>query len=603
MGAAGGYYFEISGSLTVRNSAGEEREISVEYAGDALTEYNTANVLLETPSDTVEYDVIALQNMGTLFGEIQRMSYVFDTETRRWTEKEELLFLSFLTNPRVLFGSDRFETSDIVADGSMQVTSRELLDGVETDVVSGSLVGSEITGSEDELEVTYHIGVDDNLLRQVEVSGGFDSSIAHTLMDEDSIESVRANLTVRFSDYGKDVEYIAPHLVSPRFAHDATLLDDGRVLVSGGWTGVANNNEVYPYPVVFSQIYAPETDTWILTDSVMTEDSSGYLIYSPAARLSDGKVASVALSEEAQSGNAGDVASAIALFDPESDEWTHLSDIPSNRIFVSIFAVDDKEIVVVSGLDLEAMSSSQATIEPESLVESYSLDTGEWQTLDPMNEAAMEQTLVALDDGRIIATGGISDLRTLSGTARAEIFDPATGSWTPTGDMNAPRLTVKAIALEDGRALATGGLDQYASTSGDSPDSETYDPVTGVWTLTGPMSVQRMSHTLTLLPDGRVLAAGGEDPKGSDYFLYSSTEIFDPETNTWSAGPELSQPRANHSATLMPDGRVLLAGGISQDRERYPIASTEFINTLISPSGILISRTILSLISRARTWL
>ena len=577
MGAAGGYYFEISGSLTVRNSAGEEREISVEYAGDALTEYNTANVLLETPSDTVEYDVIALQNMGTLFGEIQRMSYVFDTETRRWTEKEELLFLSFLTNPRVLFGSDRFETSDIVADGSMQVTSRELLDGVETDVVSGSLVGSEITGSEDELEVTYHIGVDDNLLRQVEVSGGFDSSIAHTLMDEDSIESVRANLTVRFSDYGKDVEYIAPHLVSPRFAHDATLLDDGRVLVSGGWTGVANNNEVYPYPVVFSQIYAPETDTWILTDSVMTEDSSGYLIYSPAARLSDGKVASVALSEEAQSGNAGDVASAIALFDPESDEWTHLSDIPSNRIFVSIFAVDDKEIVVVSGLDLEAMSSSQATIEPESLVESYSLDTGEWQTLDPMNEAAMEQTLVALDDGRIIATGGISDLRTLSGTARAEIFDPATGSWTPTGDMNAPRLTVKAIALEDGRALATGGLDQYASTSGDSPDSETYDPVTGVWTLTGPMSVQRMSHTLTLLPDGRVLAAGGEDPKGSDYFLYSSTEIFDPETNTWSAGPELSQPRANHSATLMPDGRVLLAGGISQDGERYPIASTEFI--------------------------
>ena len=577
MGAAGGYYFEISGSLTVQNSAGEEREISVEYAGDALTEYNTANVLLETPSDTVEYDVIALQNMGTLFGEIQRMSYVFDTETRRWTEKEELLFLSFLTNPRVLFGSDRFETSDIVADGSMQVTSRELLDGVETDVVSGSLVGSKITGSEDELEVTYHIGVDDNLLRQVEVSGGFDSSIAHTLMDEDSIESVRANLTVRFSDYGKDVEYIAPHLVSPRFAHDATLLDDGRVLVSGGWTGVANNNEVYPYPVVYSQIYAPETDTWILTDSVMTEDSSGYLIYSPAARLSDGKVASVALSEEAQSGNAGDVASAIALFDPESDEWTHLSDIPSNRIFVSIFAVDDKEIVVVSGLDLEAMSSSQATIEPESLVESYSLDTGEWQTLDPMNEAAMEQTLVALDDGRIIATGGISDLRTLSGTARAEIFDPATGSWTPTGDMNAPRLTVKAIALEDGRALATGGLDQYASTSGDSPDSETYDPVTGVWTLTGPMSVQRMSHTLTLLPDGRVLAAGGEDPKGSDYFLYSSTEIFDPETNTWSAGPELSQPRANHSATLMPDGRVLLAGGISQDGERYPIASTEFI--------------------------
>ena len=217
MGAAGGYFFEVSGSLTVRDSAGEEREISIEYSGDALTEYNTANVLLATPSDTVEHDVIALQNMGTLFGETQRMSYVFDTDTRRWVEKEDLLVLSYLTNPRALFGSDRFETSDIVTHGSMQVTGRELLDGVETDVVSGNLVGSEITDSEDELEVTYHIGVDDGLLWQVELSGGFDSSIAHTLIDEDSIESVRADLTVRFSDYGKDVEYIAPHLVSPAF--------------------------------------------------------------------------------------------------------------------------------------------------------------------------------------------------------------------------------------------------------------------------------------------------------------------------------------------------------------------------------------------------
>ncbi len=577
MGAAGGYAFEISGSLTVRDSAGQERDISVEYSGDALTDYNSANVSLTTPSDTVEYAVIALQNMGTAFGETQRMSYVFDAETGRWTEKEDLLVLSYLTNPRVLFGSDRFETSDIVTDGSMQVTGRELLDGIETDVVSGNLVGSVITGSEGELEVTYRVGVDDSLLRQVEVSGAFDSSIAHSLMDEDSVDSVQANLAVRFSDYGKDVSYKTPHLVSPRFSHEATLLDDGRVLVSGGWTGVVNNNEIYPYPVVFSQIYEPETDTWTLAGRIESEELTGFLIYSPVARLADGRVASVALSEEAQGGIAGDVTSAIALFDTESDAWTHLSDIPSNRIFVSIFAVDDKEIVVVGGLDLEAISSSQATIEPEALVESYSVDAGEWKTLNPMNEAAMEQTLVALDDGRIIVAGGISDLETLRGTARAEIFDPATNSWTLTAEMNAPRVSPKTIALTDGRVLVAGGLDQYASTFGDSLESEIYDPVTGEWTLTDPMSVQRVNHTLTLLPDGRVLAAGGEDPQGSDYVLYSSTEIFDPETNSWSAGPELSQPRAAHSATLMPDGRVLIAGGISQDGERYPVASTEFI--------------------------
>ena len=120
-------------------------------------------------------------------------------------------------------------------------------------------------------------------------------------------------------------------------------------------------------------------------------------------------------------------------------------------------------------------------------------------------------------------------------------------------------------------------MGSYGMTLGDSPDSEVYDPDTEEWTLTGPMSVRRMSHTLTLLHDGRVLAVGGEDPQGSDYVLYSTTEIFDPVTDTWSLGPELSQPRSSHSATLMPDGSVLLAGGISQEEERYPITSTEFI--------------------------
>ena len=580
METASGYAFEISGSLTVRDSAGQERDISVEYSGDALTDYNSANVSLTTPSDAVEYAVIALQNMGTLFGKIQRMSYVFDAETGRWTEKEDLLVLSYLTNPRVLLGSNSYATSDIATDGAMRLTGRELFDGVETDVVSGKLVGSDITGAENDIEVTYRIGVGDSLLRQVEVSGDFDSSIAHTLMDEDSIDSVRANLAVRFSDYGKDVDYKAPHLVSPRFAHDATLLDDGRVMVSGGWTGVADTNEIHPFPVVFSQIFDPETGTWTLTGRIEPEESEGlpgFLVFSPATGLPDGRLASMALSEESLSGSPDDVTSAIVAFDPETGEWTHLSDIPSNRIFTDIIALSNREILVVGGLDLKAMSSASATLDVVDIVESYNTDTGEWQTLGPMNEAAMEVSLVLLNDGRVMAVGGAGNFDTQLETARAEIFDPATGSWTVTGDLNTPRASVKTIALTDGRVLAAGGFGSYIQAFGDSPTSEIYDPETGEWDVTGPMSVQRFRHTLTLLPDGRVLAVGGEEQVG-DYMLLSSTEIFDPETNAWSAGPELSQPRSGHSATLMPDGNVLLAGGISQDGEqRFPVASTEFI--------------------------
>lgn len=576
----GGFAFEMKGFLSIQSSDGSELEVTVEYSGDALPDYNSARISLIAPSNAIEHDVIALQNMGTLFGEIQRMSYVFDDETRRWVEKEELLPLSALTNPRILLGSNSYETSDIANDGEMRLVGRETHDSVETNVVVGKLSGLDIAAEESELEVTYRIGVEDNLLKQIGVSGELEPSIVRTLIDDTGTDSIQANLAVNFSDYGKEVNYVAPHLVSPRFSHDATLLDDGRVLVSGGWTGAANNNEIYPYPVVFSQIYNPETDTWTITDRIESgnpEELTGFLIYSPATRLPDGRTVSVALSEESQSGSPDDVTSAIAVFDPEAVEWTHLSDIPSNRIFTDIIALEDGRVMVVGGLDLEAMSSSFATIDPVDIVESYNTDTGEWQTLEPMNEVAMEHSLVLLNDGRIMAVGGFNDSNRMHGTDRAEIFDPTTNTWTLIASANVSRMFPAAITLSDGRVLVTGSMISHSPLADDNPNSEIYDPDTGEWTITGPMSVRRINHTLTLLPDGRVLAVGGEDPMGDDYLLYSSTEVFDPNTSTWLAGPDLSQPRSSHSATLMPDGSILLAGGISQEGERYPIASTEFI--------------------------
>ena len=578
--AAGGFAFEMKGILNIQSSDGSKVEITVEYIGDALPDYNSARISLTGPSKGVEHDVIALQNMGTLFGEIQKMSYVFDADTGRWIEKAELLPLSALTNPRILLGSNSYETADLAANGDMQLTGKEVLDGVETNVIVGKLSGLDIAADGAELEVTYRVGVEDGLLRQITASGQFAPSIVRDLIDDTSADSVQANITVDFSDYGKSITYIAPHLVRPRFSHDATLLDDGRVLVSGGWTGVANNNEIFPYPVVFSQIYDPETDTWRFTDRIESEnleELTGFLIYSPAARLPDGRIVSVALSEESQSGNPDDVTSAIAVFDAEAVEWTHLSDIPSNRMFVDIFTLNDGGIVVVGGLDLSAMSSSVTTIEPEDLVEYYNTDTGEWHILEPMNVAAMEHSLVALNDGRIMAVGGFNDSGSMHGADRAEIFDPETTEWTLTGSTHVSRMFPVAIALSDGRILVTGSAISHSPVADDSPTSEVFNPETGEWTVTGAMAVRRYGHTLTLLPDGRVLAAGGEDPMGDDYLLYATTEVFDPDTNTWSPGPELAQPRSSHSATLMPDGSVLLAGGISQEGERYPVASTEFI--------------------------
>ena len=570
MAATISYTFDATGVLTGKTADGTEVEIPVTYAGDALSDYNSASIKLTTPSKALEFDVIYIHGGNSLYSAAIRMSYVFDTEARRWSENVELFALSALTNSRSLLGSNSTETSGIAARGHMKLEGQETLDGVDTHVITGNLPLEQVSGADGELvDVTYRIGVDDGLLRQVEIEGDISPSVLMSLTDDGYTETDRVKLTVKFFDHGKPVDYAAPNLATSRFGHDATLLDDGRVLVSGGWTGTANNDFIVPFPAISSQIYDPATGIWTYTERFWEEQTVEQLklfIFMSASKLLDGRVVSVAIpTAEGDNG-------AIAVFDPTTDGWLRLSNIPSNRLFPDIVTLNDGRILTVGGVDGNTMDADSLDV-----VQAYDPVKGEWQDLEPMNEAAVEQAVVSLADGRVLAAGGSGTIILRQETARAEIFDPVTNSWTLTGEMNVSRVSPRAIALTDGRILVTGGLDQYGMTFGDSPDSETYDPDTGEWTLAGSMSVPRMSHTLTLLPDDRVLAVGGENPQGSEYILYSTTEIFDPETDTWSPGPELSQPRAGHSATLMPDGSVLLAGGISQDGERFPTASTEFI--------------------------
>ena len=576
MAATISYAFDATGVLTGKTADGTEVEIPVTYAGDALSDYNSASIKLTTPSKALEFDVIYIHGRNSLYSAAIRISYVFDTEARRWSENVELFALSALTNSRSLLGSNSTETSGIAARGHMKLEGQETLDGVDTHVITGNLPLEQVSGADGELvDVTYRIGVDDGLLRQVEIEGDISPSVLMSLTDDSYTDTDRVKLTVKFFDYGKPVDYAAPNLATSRFGHDATLLDDGRVLVSGGWTGTANNDFIAPFPAIVSQIYDPETDTWTYTERFWEEQTAErieFFMFMSASKLRDERVISVAVPAEEGS------SVAIAVFDPETGAWSRLSDVPSNRVFSNVSVLNDGRILIVGGVDAGALFSGSSAADSHGMVEIYDPVTGEWQSPEAMNKSAAEQSVVSLADGRALAIGGfVSDSNLTRDTARAEVFDPVSNSWTLTGEMNVSRVSPRAIALTDGRILVTGGLDQYGMTFGDSPDSETYDPDTGEWTLAGSMSVPRMSHTLTLLPDDRVLAVGGENPQGSEYILYSTTEIFDPETDTWSPGPELSQPRAGHSATLMPDGSVLLAGGISQDGERFPTASTEFI--------------------------
>jgi hypothetical protein len=121
--------------------------------------------------------------------------------------------------------------------------------------------------------------------------------------------------------------------------------------------------------------------------------------------------------------------------------------------------------------------------------------------------------------------------------------------------MSSTRVSPTATLLPDGKVLVAGGfsLGVYFRTA------ELYDPATGTWSTTGSMTSPRVLHTATLLPNGRVLVTGGRSSKYDDYPVMS--ELYDPASGTWSADAHVIEARYGHAAALLPNGRVLVVGG------------------------------------------
>jgi hypothetical protein len=177
-----------------------------------------------------------------------------------------------------------------------------------------------------------------------------------------------------------------------------------------------------------------------------------------------------------------------------------------------------------------------------------------------------------LRDDRVLVTGGFDGDRFL---ASAEVYDPTTGGWASTVPMTAPRFGHTTTPLNDGRVLVVGGYAQdYAATvpspwhypgvppssaHANGPSAELYDPLLRAWLPTRSMPAARAFHTATLLPNGRVLVVGGSDPPTGRQL--TSTEVYDPSSGAWSAAESMSEARALHTATLLKDGTVLVAGG------------------------------------------
>ena len=170
-----------------------------------------------------------------------------------------------------------------------------------------------------------------------------------------------------------------------------------------------------------------------------------------------------------------------------------------------------------------------------------------------------------LKDGKVLVTGGEYDYENWSkARGSAEIYDHATGKWAQTGSLIYKRSKHTATSLQDGKVLVAGGQEYDWLFPSTRASAELYDPVTGKWTQTGSLKYDRYGHTATLLQDGRVLVAGGADQISSN----ASAEIYDPKTGKWTQTGSLNYARYFHTATLLQDGKVLVAGGMSSKVDR-----------------------------------
>jgi N-acetylneuraminic acid mutarotase len=197
-------------------------------------------------------------------------------------------------------------------------------------------------------------------------------------------------------------------------------------------------------------------------------------------------------------------------------------------------------------------SNSAGTVTARVAMTATPASAGEWLPANGMKTRRYDHTATLLPDGHVLVAAG-SNGKPLS---LAELYDPAADKWSPTGNLADTRQLHTATLLPGGKVLVAGG--SFSNGKGTSLSSaELYDPGTGRWSRTGSLSQARDLHTATLLPNGEVLVAGGEAPGGAQ----SSAELYDALKGAWSQTGTLNEARDAHTATLLRDGRVLVTGG------------------------------------------
>jgi hypothetical protein len=311
----------------------------------------------------------------------------------------------------------------------------------------------------------------------------------------------------------------------------AVVLQSGKVFVASGGT---------------AELFDPASGTFSAAGDLTVDRGSGLT----ATVLQNGEVLLVG----GESTTIGETAASAELYDPSNGTFTATGSMSVPRAFHTATLLPDGRVLVAGGHSGNFPNSALAS------AELYDPVTGTFTPTGSMSFARQNQTATLLPNGTVLVAGGYAPDQSVR--ASAEIYNPASGTFTQTGSMADGRGDHTATLLNDGKVLIAGGHTGFPG--GSLTTAELYDPANGTFARTGDMTEARGAQTATLLPDGTVLIAGGYTAFPFLGTTLASTEIYDPNTGSFTPTASMNSARGRDIAVLLPNGKVLVAGGLNQ---------------------------------------
>ncbi len=337
------------------------------------------------------------------------------------------------------------------------------------------------------------------------------------------------------------------NLTTARSEHTATLLNDGTVLVTGGYDNSA-------------EVYNVTANTWTAAGT-MQAYGTGYT----TTLLSNGKVL-VTGGEDSQV----DLLQSAQIYDPATKTWSNAAPMSVTRIFHTASLLSNGKVLIAGGQGVGGgygLYASAAIYDPVA---------NTWTDVASLNVPRFRQLAFPLANGNVLVAYG-STLSTSGfdagpGEVSAESYSPTANTWTATG--MSPQLTgFSAATLANGQALLSGGISTSPSGSAAANSAQIFNPATDAWSIGASLLTARENHTSTLLANGKMLVVGGDTATGlGNNPVLASVELYDPSANTWTAAASLITGRTNHTATLLANGKVLVAGGVDSSGNPVPTA-------------------------------